>query len=483
MPESGDLKLVNSQRKLFSILEEYFRMASGKGIGAVPSLDSFGDWVRKNAQKFAASGGKAVPWVHEELAKFYQESRQQGYFAQTKQLGGIKLVLGGTNRLTGSHLDSVRKMLMYADTILIPDPVLPWVEAPRKEERFRDVLFWEQVFILLHLKPLIDAELTYPAIVVFPSWEKSLEEQDPQTREGQLGLITAVLSHSLGHSFQNYRELLDFSHQHSTEFLQQVDKHRLLIGPGGDIGESLNVAIQRYKDDIRTWRSAEYQNMTEKAPDSLVTLFALSERIGPLYHLFENAEELFANPMFSLPVHWHYYSLCTQFFQQRLEKLSLLDARSLAEIQALQAQQLRWLGDIPIEAIVELRKHGENEQFRKHLQQYTERLHEAALQDLNQVAAEVSRGIASLLIEHQNEIRRIQEKYDRKAIHTALIAGVTGAALLFPALAPLLGGAAVLTPTGKFTWDTISKALDKRQVGRSLMGVLAEAKRQHERVR
>ena len=172
----------------------------------------------------------------------------------------------------------------------------------------------------------------------------------------------------------------------------------------------------------------------------------------------------------------------TQFFQHRLEKLSLLDARSVAEIRSLGAQQLRWLGDIPIEAIVELRKRGENEQFRKHLRQYTERLHEATLQDLNQVAAEVSRGIASVLIEHQNEIRRIQEKYDRKAIHTALIAGVTGAALLFPALALLLGGAAVLAPTGKFTWDTISRTLEKRQTSRSLMGVLAEAKKKHERV-
>jgi len=482
MPESEDLKLANSQCRLFSILEEFFRMISGKGIGAVPSLESFRDRIHENAQKFAARGAEAFPWVYEELTKFYEECRQQGFYGQSKQLGGIKLVLGGTNRFTGSHLDSVRKMLMYADTILIPDPVLPWVETPRKEERFRDVLFWEQVFILLHLKPLIDAEFTYPAIVVFPSWEKSLEAQDPQTREGQLSLVTAVLGDSLGHSFQNYRELVDFSHQHSTEFLQGVDKNRLLIGPGGDLGEPLNVSIQRYKDDIKTWRSTEYQNLAEKSPDSLVALLALTERIGPLYHLFENAEELVANPMFSLPVHWHYYSLCTQFFQHRLEKLSLLDARSVAEIRSLGAQQLRWLGDIPIEAIVELRKRGENEQFRKHLRQYTERLHEATLQDLNQVAAEVSRGIASVLIEHQNEIRRIQEKYDRKAIHTALIAGVTGAALLFPALALLLGGAAVLAPTGKFTWDTISRTLEKRQTSRSLMGVLAEVKKKHERV-
>jgi hypothetical protein len=111
MPESGGLKLANSQRKLFSILEEFFRMASGKGIGAVPSLASFGDWVRKNAQKFAASGAKAFPWVYDGLTKFYEESRHQGFFGQAKQLGGIKLVLGGTNRFTRTRMGVASTLL------------------------------------------------------------------------------------------------------------------------------------------------------------------------------------------------------------------------------------------------------------------------------------------------------------------------------------------------------------------------------------
>ncbi|HSE16286.1 MAG TPA: hypothetical protein VLB46_04490 [Pyrinomonadaceae bacterium] len=37
-------------------------------------------------------------------------------------------------RATGKkygQFDSVRKMLLYADTILIPDPILPWLESER----------------------------------------------------------------------------------------------------------------------------------------------------------------------------------------------------------------------------------------------------------------------------------------------------------------------------------------------------------------
>jgi hypothetical protein len=55
---------------------------------------------------------------------------------------------------------------------------MPWLERDRREERFRHVLLLKAVHTLLQLKPLVDADLRYPPVVVFPSWEKSLEEHD-----------------------------------------------------------------------------------------------------------------------------------------------------------------------------------------------------------------------------------------------------------------------------------------------------------------
>ena len=135
---------------------------------------------------------------------------------------------------------------------------------------------------------------------------------------------------------------------------------------------------------------------------------------------------------------------------------------------------------MPISTIVELRKRGENEQFRSRLRQYSMQLHETSLGDLNRVASEFSRGIASLVIEHQNEISNIQEKYKRKNIHTALLAGITTAATFFPSLGPFLGGTALLAPIGKFSWDLISKTLEKKQISHSLIGILAAVKSKHE---
>ena len=182
-PES---EIAQWQRQLFEILEEFFERAHGCGITAVPSMGAFGDWIRANSEKFASRALVAYSWLYDQLAPFYEESRKSGIFGLAGRSGGSKLVLGGSSRFMRPQLNAVKKMVLYADTILIPDPILPWVESPRSEERFRDVLLAQNAFLLLHLKPLVDADLPYPPIVLFPSWEKTLELQDRQTREGQI---------------------------------------------------------------------------------------------------------------------------------------------------------------------------------------------------------------------------------------------------------------------------------------------------------
>ena len=92
-------------------------------------------------------------------------------------IGGIKCVYGGSSRINQSTFDSYRKMALYSDTVFIPDPIIPWLEVERKEERFNLVYLLQSCYYLLKYKPLIDADLPYPAIIVFPSFEKSLEQR------------------------------------------------------------------------------------------------------------------------------------------------------------------------------------------------------------------------------------------------------------------------------------------------------------------
>jgi len=55
---------------------------------------------------------------------------------------------------------------------------------------------------------------------------------------------------------------------------------------------------------------------------------------------------------------------------------------------------------------VRLRLNNENEDFRRRLNDFVHGLGEASLQDLDRVTAEVARGIGSLLIDHQQQLKK-----------------------------------------------------------------------------
>jgi hypothetical protein len=463
----------STQRELFQILLEFFKKVIGKRPTEFADLHSFNLYLKKNSESIGKRCDNRFPEAMEALFQYYSK-QEFSTFHYAKEIGGMKLVLGGSSRFTQTHLDSVRKMLLYTDTILIPDPILPWIEVDREEEKFPTVNLLQNMFTLLCLKPVVDADLSYPAIIVFPSFEKRLEENDEETKRMIEGLVLNVLSFYTGHNFDSLKSAFDFAQNSESEFLQLVDTSGLFVAPGGEVGTSLKKAIEEYKFDIRTKRSEKYANVYLNAPDGVLILNGIMERIAPQWHLLENATELHSQPMLCLDAQWHYYSLCANTFQGKLLENELLEKETINTLRALSNKQLNWLGNVPIDSLAKLREDNENEIFRKKIAGFVAELNESTVNDINRVGSEIGRGIASLLSEHKKEINKIQSKYDLLYGKTAVASWITLAATFFPALAPF----ASLTPAlaGKYIWDKIAETREKKQLSQSLMGVLASAK-------
>jgi hypothetical protein len=464
-----------NQRELFQLLEEFFERAVGISPEKFASIGTFGDQIRANATKLAPRGYSAFKWADQTLREYYARSGT-GAFVASREIGGLKLVLGGSTRFGQTQFDSVRKMVLYSDTILIPDTVLPWLETPRAEEKFRHVRMLEEVHALLSLKPLVDADLQFPPVYVFPSWEKSLEERDEQTKE-QIGkLVQAFLSYFTGSDLESMADVADYVAKYGDNFLRAVERNSLFVAPEGIVGMPLQEAISRYREYIRTWRSEEFVKSINNADEASLVLNGIMERLVPQYHLIENANALAAQPMMCLQTHWHYFSLCAQVSEGRLLEDSLLDPTTVATIRAMNAPKLDWLGNIPVKDLVHLREENENESFRQKLNEYTKELNAASLRDVNRVASEVARALSSLLQEQQKKTTEIVERYDSRHIGTALGLGLTLAATFVPYLAPLVGLSAPLLGAVKYATDKISETRELARAGRSLVGVLATAK-------
>lgn len=464
-----------TNREFFAILDEFFTKATGTKYSDFSTPEGFGDRVRSQASVLAARAQGAYRWAARSLPEFYNKHKTDNLSAG-RTLGGVKLVLGGSSRFGVAHLDTVKKMLLYADTVLIPDPILPWLETERQEERFKRVLLLETAHQLLHLKPLVDVDLPYPAVLVFPSWEKSLEERDAQTWDGIKRLVVSFLSHYLGIPFGDLREIFEYVAQHESEFLCEVNKKGLFVAPEGTIGSPLKGALTAYRANVRKWKSGEYLSHFEKLTDGGAVLNGLMERLGPQYHLLENAEVLGAQPMISVPAQCHYYALCAQLFEARLTERQLLDKTTVAAIRGLNTPQLKWLSTVPVQSLVELRQANENEPFRRKLEEFIGCLHSASLEDLNLVVAQVGRGISSLLGEYRKTLREIDSKYSAKHAKTIAVLGAATAAALVPSLAPFLGAPA-LAGVVKYAHDKIDESRERRAVAKSMMGVLAMAQK------
>lgn len=428
--------------------------------------------MKKDTQKLAQRASDVLPKGIEAIYNFYNRVKTEP-FTKARSYGGMKLVLGGGSRFGETQLQAVKKMLLYTDTILIPDPILPWLESEREEEKFRHVHLLKNIYMLLQLKPLVDADLEYPAVYVFPSYGKSLEKNDETTRKGIENLVLNFLSYYIKKPFQSMSEALEYVRTSEEAFLNDVEKNNLFISPGGQIGTDIATTIKEYRTEIQTWRSNDYVKRTESLTDGELIWMGICERLSPQWHLLENADELNSQPMLCIDSQWHYYQLCSNMFEGRLISAGLLKPATVNAIRALNQDNFEWLGNIPIDILVRLREQNENEDFRRRIDEFTSKLHDASVEDINRIASEVSRGIASLLSEHKNKVREIQRKYDIAHTYTVIGGIASFAPILLPSLAPFIEFIPPFALAIKYACDKTHELYEKRQLSRSMMGVLA----------
>lgn len=465
-------KLITYQRELFERLEEFFFRATGQTINEFATIDTFCIVIREQARKIAPRGEDAYRWAHEEFSKFY---RQQGpeIFRLAKELGGFKLVLGGSGRFQESQLNAVSSSLLYADTIIVPDPVLPWLESERTEERFRHVLFLQAVFGVLHLKPLVDADLPYPAVVVVPTWEKTLQGKDTETQNAVWQLEADVLAHFVDPGIKSINDALKMAKHKPDDFAKAVERHSLFVAPGGSVGETLSAAFQRYEKEMQTWRTQEWFEQHKKLPRAIKLMNIILERIEPQYFLLKNAEEFHSHPLLSIEQQAHYYKLVSQTNSARLARLGFLTEKTQNLIDGIGSQRLKWLSEVPITALVELRRNNENANFRKRLESVVGKMHDSIVGDAEKIAIEISHELSNAIADHDQEIVKIQKKYNAVHGKTAVASWTALGALIIPSLAPFLGTAVPLALAMKYVSNKREERAEKRSHAKSLLGVLA----------
>lgn len=466
--------LTTYTRGLLDRLEEFFLKATGRYAIRFSSIADFDDTVRSMANQIAPRAEDAFIWLDTEVRK-YQAREGMEAFRAAKQLGGMRLVLGGS-RFQGTQFDSVFSSLLYGDTVLIPDPVLPWLERHREEERFQHALVLKTVHCLLHLKPLVDADLPFPAVVVFPSWEKLLEDNDEVTVSGIKQLVTDTVVLATGVQFYTLEEVVEYADRFTDDFFQASDRIHLVVAPGGVIGEPIKEALLKTDQDYKHWRSQDWNEQYEQIPAQRKVINVLLERLSPIYHLIENAQEFRGHPLMCLEQQAHYFGLVSRVGGSRLERLNCLQPETLALVNALSSTRLEWLQSIDMDALIRIRLENQNAEFRDILSSAMTRVALTNLDDVDVIAAEICHDLDAAIAKHRCDMRVFQEKYNSVHGQTLITGSLALGAMLMPALMPLLGSAAPLALAAKYGYNKIAELRERRELTQSLIGVLASAR-------
>ena len=478
----GNTEAFALTRQLFNHLGEFFTSVTGTTAANFKSnAGSFPAAVRALGHRMRASRSesqrveKAFADGTNKLMKFYDE-HGASLFQAGKTFPGLKMVLGGQQSFEEHSLAAARSMLLYTDTLLIPDPVYRWLEIEREDEAFRFPRMLEDAHNLLALEPLITKNLPYSALIVFPSWEGRLDRYDVATQDAQELMMVSLFGRYLSAKFDDITEIFDYARSHPDAIIESIIANRLLIAPNGTGDENWEEALVLIRQAHADSRSEKFREMMDKASDAQLAVLTIMERLAPQYHMSENATEMKASPLMSLPVHWHYFKLLADANGGTLVDEGVLSAQAIAVAKGILAEDNQWLGNVPIPALAELRIRGENERFRKKLDDCIKELGAAKEADLENAATTVGRALQHLLVTHNNEVRAIAEKYEKIYAPQAIVSWITLSAALtpfFPALVPSVALGLVATYLGAKT----SERMERHRLGQTLTGVLAASAR------
>ena len=483
----------DAQAELFQHFERLFAALTGVAVEHIVEFDEVRNRLLARVRDEYKSLADSFNSAADELAEFYRAHGPE-IFNYAKRLGGMKAVAGGQRQFTESGLEATRISGLYIDTQLIPDPVYPFLasdlQLSAKHLQLAHILYY-----LLQLKPLVDARLPVPVIVVFPSFEEPLEEHDAFTKAGIEALLLQVAAPVCDGSITAVSELVEYATKYPDKYLPAVMAAQLFVPVGHEAGDFHDAqdALRAHITGIEGMRPQTDVDVFKKLPAGVAVTLAILERLRPQYHLLENANELGAQPLMALPVHWHYFGLCAKASARKLVNEKVLSEENFLTLQALQDDSVSWLANIPIAGLVEIRRNQEVETFRQELKRYTSQLAAAGSMEINDVVKEVNHGLASLVQRHAKAMEDVKASYWPKIVGAGAGAVVgalgVGSLAFLPALAGVAGLAGVAVTAGAVggaLWggarDAIkeiasTKAEQQHLSRHSLIGMLATARK------
>jgi hypothetical protein len=376
---------------------------------------------------------------------------------------------------------------LYFDTIVVHDPLLRIVQAPFRPEEQPYYLLKYAITQLL-LRDVYLADVWPPIALLVPDRNLFVASPDNDSlhRAGQIDSVL-LLNRLYEKTFDDLAEAEAFFFRFSTaeELIREAKQPDLFLF-SNDAPHEPGAQLETLVRDGRRLVPREFLPDDPKIRDRDLVWRGIQGRFQQVTDIISVAHANQAHPILTASVSFHWMAMKLELNREFAEAaLGLPDIGNLKKTNALLAAPLSWLANVPLDALVELRRRGQLSDLRKLIGGEIDGLSDIPLDDLDRVAREIDHKLAEAIAAHQDKAEALDASFrsDLKIPGLTLLGSV--AVALEPGLAPIipafLSKLAGIVGVGKLT--EIAKASarhfrERKSLGQTPVGILWKARTQ-----
>ncbi|PKN07535.1 MAG: hypothetical protein CVU73_12325 [Deltaproteobacteria bacterium HGW-Deltaproteobacteria-8] len=298
------------------------------------------------------------------------------------------------------------KCCIYTDTLIMPDPFLrsKHIFASGTPEQ-RAYFMMKHGLNVLKYKELACADVPIPIVVILPDYTAVIQEERQFVQD--LGKADALIHSSkvFGRSFDSLEDLVDFASELNT--IEKVEAEvigtdRVLFDTGW--GSTVRSQIENALKDEST------KFIDIKNPGIIVASQAVA-RMGIMNELLIKARRLRGTPIIDAPTSWQYFVWKLEYDAEGAAmKSNCPNLHVLHGLQSLAENQMEWLGKVPPDALIELRKVNALGEIRAILGKGIDELAQVNPTNFYRTSDQVFDNIRAAFVEHKTSIEQLRAK-------------------------------------------------------------------------
>ncbi|NKD23555.1 hypothetical protein HED43_01010 [Citrobacter freundii] len=394
------------QEAYFNILFGYF----GDFFHLMKSTDS----TPHKISSFFSRKLEYVQQIDTSFPDFYNEVRD--FWEAASDIGVFHLQDGSQLKSNFSgdlfpafHENAVSIAGLYVDTVVLPCPILRVGALHRLADKAEFTrLLLKHVLTCMTYKEVALEEIEPAIVLILPDRRDFTEDSKEHMMAVCEPYVLAHAQYLYARKFENYEELREFSYAIDSidAVLKNVKRPERLIF-NAEWGKDPRVQLDKLlsdKDRVSRNIIGDHAGME--------VFFSCTGRMPQAYSAKRNAQELGSTPYINAGTSWLYYTWLIEYESQNFD-VDNAELKNLHMVHALShgmQDGFSWLGNVPVNKIIELRRNNLMEEVRSVLSSGVDSLINSSVDSYTRTTQQVIDNVDRAFIEHQRVLAKAKKE-------------------------------------------------------------------------